>query len=74
MGTLSIYVQNGVLYHNSPYQFIDDQSVVIPRLSGGRVTNEMPWANVPPNIQDSLLAIDAWRYGLALAQEGMQDV
>ncbi len=72
MGTLSIYVEGGQLHHSSPYKFIDAQGQVIDRLSGGHLSGTVDWTSVPQNIKDALLAIDTWRYGLALAKEGME--
>jgi hypothetical protein len=53
------------------YQFVDDSSVILEEITGGRVVADLVWLDLPQNIRDAISAIDTWTHQQALIQEGM---
>lgn len=71
MGKLTINQEGSLLTFERRYLFLDSNGDVLDQIAGGRVVEQVEWADVPANIQAALQAINTWTKNKALAQEGM---
>jgi hypothetical protein len=70
-GRFAVLQEDATLQIERRYKFVDDAGVVLEDIAGGRLTAEVEWSTIPPNIQAALQEIDIWTYNLSLTQEGM---
>lgn len=73
LGKLVIQRESSMLRIERRYVYLDAGSQVINNLTGGRVVQAVPLANLPAEIVTALAVIDNWTYQQALSQEGMAD-
>ncbi len=57
------------------YNFLDNQSPpqVVEQVNARRIARSVPWAAVPQNVKDGLIAVRDYLYNQALEDEGMED-
>lgn len=71
LGKLAILKTGENVHIERRYQFLDSGGAVLGGIAGGRVVEDILWADIPASIQDALVEIDTWMKSKALAQEGM---
>lgn len=63
-------VVDGSLTVQRDYDFVS-VDVLAGQIPTRSFAASIPWADIPQNIQDALIAIDSWTYDQILAEEGM---
>ena len=73
LGKLAILKTGDNLHIERRYQFLDSNDDALDQIAGGRVVQDILWADIPTDIKAALQAIDVWTKDQALEQEGMLD-
>ena len=73
LGKLTIMRDGSIIGVDRRYEFVDAQNDWIPAIKGRRLRVDVPWSEIPTNVQTALQTIDTWTYNQILLQEGMQD-
>jgi hypothetical protein len=68
---ISIVQQGTTLHVTRFYVFVDDVGNELDPVSGGRLSVEIEWSDIPASIQSALTTINAWTYNAILEKEGM---
>jgi len=71
LGKPVIYPRGANIGLQRRYEFVGANGDVLGQIAGDAVTAEFAFSNLPQNIRDALLDIDAWTKQKALEQEDM---
>lgn len=71
LGKLTILPAGDALSVERRYKFLNSEGEVLTQITGGRVSETIPIAEIPANILNALQAIDNWTKQKALEQEEM---